>query len=256
MKHRLNIAFLILAYAAIITASFYYDVSRWWLLLPTALFLIIAGLGSAFIKSQYHVKALCGIKTTRRQVSITFDDGPTPATEQVLDLLHKYNMKGTFFCIGKQIEKYPQILARTVSEGHTIGNHTYSHSSKLSLFSNKQVVQEIMRTNELIANATGLEAKLFRPPFGVTAPNIAKALRATAHTVIGWNIRSLDAVTEDEQKIFKRIKSRVRPGSIILLHDTSLKSVNVLEQLLVLLQENNYEAITVDRLLNITAYEE
>lgn len=234
--------------------SFYYSVSGWLLLIPLIIFFAIAGLGSAFVCSDYHVKALCSSKTTEKKVAITFDDGPHPESLKVLELLKQYNAKGTFFCIGKQIEKYPEIFKRIVDEGHVVGNHTYSHSSTLTL--SNHAIWELVTTDELIENVTEKLPRLFRPPFGVTAPNIAEALKTTGHIAIGWNIRSLDTVIKNENKIFNRIKSRLKPGSIILLHDTSSRSVNVLEQLLVLLQENGYEAVTVNKLLNIPAYEE
>ena len=85
--------------------------------------------------------------------------------------------------------------------------------------------------------------------------NISKALKFTKHKVIGWNIRSLDTKIQSEKNILKRIQKRLAPGSIVLLHDTSEKTVRVLEQLLVILSENQYEAVTVETLLKISAYE-
>jgi peptidoglycan/xylan/chitin deacetylase (PgdA/CDA1 family) len=95
----------------------------------------------------------------------------------------------------------------------------------------------------------------FRPPFGVTNPMIAKAVSKTKHHVIGWNIRSLDTVYENENIIFERVKNKIKPGGIILLHDTSQKSVNVLERLLLFLKTENYSIVSVDKLLNLSAYE-
>ena len=241
-------------YVLLVVLSFNYYIAWVWFIIPAVLFVTVAGLGSAFVCSNYHVKALCSAKTHSKKIAITFDDGPHPETLKVLDLLNQYNAKGTFFCIGRQIEKYPEILNQVVNQGHTVGNHTYNHSSTLTL--STRALEELTSTDEIIKNVTGKKPMLFRPPFGVTAPNIAKALKITGHTVIGWNIRSLDTIIEDEKKIFNRIKKRLRPGSIILLHDTSERAVNIFEQLLVLLQENNYTAVTVDELLNITANEE
>jgi peptidoglycan-N-acetylglucosamine deacetylase len=254
LKHTINTTIALVLYVLLVVLSFSYAIPWWLFIVPGLAWFTIAGLGSGFVCSNYHVKALCSAKTTTKRIAITFDDGPAPETEKVLDLLKQYGAKATFFCIGRQVEKYPEILARIINEGHTVGNHTYSHSPALTL--SPHAFQELVTTNELIEKVTGKRTRLFRPPYGVTAPNIAKALKRTGHTVIGWNIRSLDAIIMDEQKIFKRITDRLKPGSIILLHDTSLRSVNVLEQLLVLLHENGYEAVTIDELLNIPAYEE
>ncbi|MGV3461389.1 MAG: polysaccharide deacetylase family protein [Flavobacterium sp.] len=238
-------------------AAFFYGISWWWLFGPAAIWLIIAVAGSGLVQTGYHVKIFCANPDlTEKVIAITFDDGPTPETLTVLELLSKYDAKATFFCIGKQIEKHPDIFRQTIAEGHTVGNHTYSHSPKMGLWNKAEVLAELMKTNDIIRNVGGVKALLYRPPYGVTFPNLAKAVKTTGHKVIGWNIRSLDAVIQDEQRILKRITSRLKPGSIILLHDTSQKSVNVLEQLLVILQRENYRLVTADELLKIDAYED
>lgn len=235
----------------------YYNISWWWILLPAVVWFVIVACGSGLIYSNYHVRALCSNKRVGgKKIAITFDDGPTLETDKILDVLQKKGVKATFFCIGGQIEKHPEILQRIASDGHTIGNHTYSHSTRFGFLNSVEIAGELQLTDKLVQDNSGLKTKLFRPPYGVTSPFVARALKLTGHTVIGWNIRSLDAIVKDESRIMKRIKSRLTPGSIILLHDTSLKTVNVLEQLLVLLQENNYQVVTVDNLLNIPAYEE
>lgn len=228
----------------------------WWYLLLFFGLIGITSWGSFDIRLNYFLKAYSNNPNENaKRIALTFDDGPHEMTDKVLDLLLKYNAKGTFFCIGTQIEKHPDILQRIISEGHIVGNHTYSHSKSFGFFSTNEVEQEITQTNTLLENKIQKNALLFRPPFGVTNPNVAKAIAKTGHYVIGWNIRSLDTVIEDESQILERIKSRIKPGGIILLHDTSLKTVNVLEQLLLFLQSENYQMITVDELLNISAYE-
>ncbi|MXN90012.1 polysaccharide deacetylase family protein [Flavobacterium sp. Sd200] len=256
LTHRIN-TICFFATAILLAVLAFTDVLSWWWLLATPfIWLGIAVAGSGLIRSGYHIKALYRKKhPTVKEVAITFDDGPTPETEKVLELLAKYNAKATFFCIGTQIEQYPEIVNKTVAAGHTIGNHTYSHSKQLSIFPVEKTVNELLETDALINESTQRRPLLFRPPFGVTSPNIAKALKLTGHYVIGWNVRSLDAVIDSEVKIFNRIKGRLAPGCIILLHDTSQKTVNVLEQLLLLLQQEGYKAVTVDRLLDIPAYE-
>ncbi|MFL9844656.1 polysaccharide deacetylase family protein [Flavobacterium rhizosphaerae] len=257
LKHRINTFFLFFALLLLAGLSFWVVVPFWVFVLPVLLWLIIAVAGSSVITLNYHIKAYCGNPdVTANTISLTFDDGPTPETLKVLQLLKKYNAAATFFCIGTQVEKHPEILKKIIEEGHTVGNHTYSHAAKMGFFSAEKVKQELQHANKAIYNAISKQALLFRPPFGVTNPNIAKALKATGHTVIGWNNRSLDAVIPDEDTIFNRVTQRLAPGCIILLHDTSQKTVNVLERLLVFLQQNNYKSVTVDQLLNIPAYEE
>lgn len=213
-------------------------------------------MGSGLIGMNYHLKSFSSNKSLDgKKIAITFDDGPNPYTEIVLDILKANNIQATFFCIGSQIEKYPEIFKRIIAENHIVGNHSYSHSNKIGLFSKEEMISEIETTNKIIFNYSGKKSNYYRPPFGVTNPNIAKALKITNHKVIGWNIRSLDTKIQSEEKILKRIKKRLSPGSIVLLHDTSEKTVRVLEQLLVILSENQYEAVTVETLLQLPAYE-
>ena len=218
---------------------------------------IITSIGSVNISWNYYLKALNKNDTIiKRHVAITFDDGPNNIyTLEVLKLLKRYKAKASFFCIGKNIEMYPKILKEIVNQGHIIGNHTYSHSYLMGFFSKENVINEINCTNKLVEKILGKKMKLFRPPFGITNPSIAKAINEEKKQVIGWNIRSLDTIINDEKKILNRIKNKISPGSIILLHDTSKKSVNVLKQLLIFLYKNNYQSVTVDTLLNIDAYE-
>ena len=255
LTHKINTGFFLAVIIFLAVYSNYNMLPLWVFIIPITLWVIITGFGSAFVQSGYHIKTLNkSSATTGRKIAITFDDGPTSETLKVLDLLKRYNVKATFFCIGKQIKKYPEIFQKVINEGHTVGNHTFNHLPEMGFFSVAKILNELESTDVLIKQHAS-KPLLFRPPYGVTNPNLAKAIKRTGHFVIGWNIRSLDAVIKDENKIFNRIKTRLAPGSIILLHDTSQKTVNVLEQLLILLQEQNYEAVTVNELLNIPAYE-
>src|SRR5690606_2029924 len=122
-------------------------------------------------------------------------------------------------------------------------------------FLSEQVVHNgIASTEKIIQQITGKIPNLFRPPFCVTKPNIARAGQETRVEVIGWNVRSLDTVIESEDKILSRILDRFEKGSIILLHDTSTKTLNVLERLLIIMEKKQIQSVTVDELLNIKAY--
>ena len=212
--------------------------------------------GSANIGSNYHVRAYCkNPSETARNIAITFDDGPNPMTLQILEILKNHQATATFFCIGKNIETHPQILKRIVDEGHVVGNHSYSHSHFFDFFGKDRVIEELRQTDELIENITGKKPIFFRPPYGVTNRAIGKALKVVKHKVIGWNIRSLDGGVKNERFIFNRIKNRISPGGIILLHDTSQQSANVLERLLTTLREKKYEVVSLEHLLDIKAYE-
>ncbi|WP_172281125.1 polysaccharide deacetylase family protein [Chryseobacterium sp. LAM-KRS1] len=205
--------------------------------------------GSFDIKLGYFVNSITHKKTKVKEVALTFDDGPTEFTPQFLDLLQEHHIKATFFCIGKQIEKYPDTFKRIIAEGHSIGNHTYTHSNSTGFLPTVKMTDEIAKCDEIIASVGNTTTVLYRPPFGVTNPSIAKAIKRSGKISIGWNVRSLDTVIEDERKIYKRIISKIKPGSIVLLHDTSEKTYRVLVDLLLFLKDKKYSAFTIDSII-------
>ncbi|MHC0444357.1 polysaccharide deacetylase family protein [Flavobacterium sp. 3-218] len=228
-----------------------------WFVLIILVWIGINAFGSARISSNYHVKAFCNNPLEKeKKIALTFDDGPSVYTLQVLELLKKYNAKATFFCIGKNIETHPEILQKVISEGHLVGNHSYSHSKFFDFYNAKKVIEELQKTDELLEKFTSKKINFFRPPYGVTTPSIRRALEVTGHNVIGWNIRSLDGGTTNVELILKRIKKHVSPGGIVLLHDTGSHSVLVLEQFLQFLQQNDYQVVSIEELLNLKAYED
>jgi peptidoglycan/xylan/chitin deacetylase (PgdA/CDA1 family) len=238
-------------------ASFYVAIEIKYFVLVAVLWFLIVFWGSAYIASHYHVQTYCSNPLeTDKKIALTFDDGPHEMTVLVLDVLRKYNDKATFFCIGKNIEAHPDIFKKIIEEGHTVGNHSYNHSPFFDFYRKKQVIAEIEQIDALIESFLGKKATLFRPPYGVTNPSIRRALAVTQHKTIGWNIRSLDGITKNEKFIFDRIIKRIKPGGIVLLHDTSIQTVQVLEQLLSFLQKNNYAVVPLEELLNIKAYED
>src|SRR5690606_22218329 len=129
--------------------------------------------------------------------------------------LKKYNARATFFCIGKNIGENPQLFRKIIAQGHTVGNHTYSHSNGFGFFPAQKVREELERTNKLVKKISGLEMKLYRPAFGVTNPNIAKAIQITGLKSIGWSIRSLDTTKSSEGSVLNRITERISKGDII-----------------------------------------
>lgn len=201
--------------------------------------------GSFDIELGYFVNSITHKSTRIKEVALTFDDGPTEFTPKFLDLLKEHQVKATFFCIGKQIEKYPETFQRIIAEGHTIGNHTLSHSNSTGFLSTSKMVVEIEDCDEVMNKVGNLKTDLYRPPFGVTNPSIAKAIKQTHKKSIGWNVRSLDTIIDDEKKIYKRITKGLKKGSIILLHDTSEKTYRVLIDLLVFLEREKYSTFTI-----------
>jgi peptidoglycan/xylan/chitin deacetylase (PgdA/CDA1 family) len=252
--HKTNFLFLAIL-SVLVTLSFFVSINWWWFLMILGFRFVILVVGSFFISLNFHLKAYCNNPLeTDKKIALTFDDGPNEITLSILEILEKYNVKAAFFCIGKNIEKHPEILKQIVEKGHTVGNHSYSHSNFFDFYRKNRVIGEILKTDSLIESVSGKKVQLFRPPYGVTNPSIRKALEVTKHKVIGWNIRSLDGVLKDEKIIFARIKNRIVPGGIVLLHDAP-HTVTILERLMLHLESIEYKVVSIEELLKIKAYE-
>lgn len=187
-------------------------------------------------------------------IALSFDDGPTEETLKILDVLDRYRVKAGFFCIGKSIEENPEIFKEIINRGHMVGNHTYSHTRKMGFLSSKTIKNEIDKCNAVVEKLTGMKLLLFRPPFGIINPKTQKALKMTGHKVIGWSVRSYDAILNSEDYVLKRITRNLKTGDVILLHDNNPQTVSILEQLLIFLETNHYKAIRPDNLFEIDAY--
>ncbi|NDV60699.1 polysaccharide deacetylase family protein [Bacteroides sp. 519] len=202
------------------------------------------------IGSGVYLKAYCRKKTSEKVVTLTFDDGPDSIqTPKVLDILKARNISATFFCIGHKLTGNEDIIKRIEAEGHTIGNHSYSHSGVFPLYSSAKIKQDLQHCQQLLYSITGKETKWFRPPFGVTNPPIAKAVKELGYHTIGWNIRSLDTQGMAHQKVLGRIRKRLCPGSIILLHDRMPDSDILLLKVLDLLDEEGYRIVGLNEII-------
>lgn len=256
MKHLIARYFFVSVLLLLALWSLFAAISVWYFVWICVIWFVCNLIGSSFIRLNYHVTAYCSNpKTDEKIVALTFDDGPSENTLEVLDILKKHNATATFFCIGKNIEKHPEILRRIDQEGHLIANHSYSHSDFFDFYRKNRVAQELKETDNLILEITGKKPQLFRPPYGVTNPSIRRALEITKHKTIGWNIRSMDGISKNTSAIFNRIVRQLSPGSVVLLHDTRVQTNAVLEQLLLSVAEKNFRVVSLEKLLNLKPYE-
>lgn len=216
---------------------------------------MIISIGSFKISLNFYLKSYIKSKTDEKIIAITFDDGPcAEVTPQLLDILDSEGISATFFCIGNKIEKYPEIIKSIDQKGHLIGNHSYSHHRWFSFYSSKKMETEINRTSELIKHTIGKFPTLFRPPFGVTNPNLKQALATVNMYSIGWSLRSFDTVNNVE-KVTSKLKRKTRPGDVVLFHDNDIKILEIIPAYLKWLKENGFNIVSVDQMFNIKAYE-
>jgi peptidoglycan/xylan/chitin deacetylase (PgdA/CDA1 family) len=188
------------------------------------LFTVFALLGILFWyactvpSSQVFGPALVRGPADGKRLTLTFDDGPAaPFTEQILDILRDCRVPATFFVCGKNVERHPEITRRIHAEGHTLGNHTYSHPH-LYFRSRKEIVEEIDRAQQVIHKTTGQYPDLFRPPYGARWFGLLPVLRERGLRLVQWSDTGYDWMRGTEDIVRAALKN-LRPGSVILLHD-------------------------------------
>ncbi|MDO9212405.1 MAG: polysaccharide deacetylase family protein [Methylococcales bacterium] len=256
MTYNSTRCYLIIASGIIVLSHAFFTVSLWWLLLPSLIYLACIIYGSSVIQANFFAPAYCSADTTEKIIALSFDDGPHPEyTPQVLALLAQYNATATFFVIGKDIHGNETLLKQMLAEGHSIGNHSYSHSFFIDFKNVQGFKDELNQTSDLVFNIIGKRMTLFRPPYGVTTPNLAKAAKLLDYRIIGWNIRSLDTTKDSVEVITRRVQSQIKSGAIILLHDTSHKTIQVLERTLNFAQQQGYKIVGIENMLEIEAYQ-
>ena len=169
------------------------------------------------------------IKTTKKEIYLTFDDGPVPDfTPWILKTLKAYQAKATFFCVGENIKKYPHIYRQIKDEDHRIGNHTYNHLQGWKTPTNKYI-KNILKAESYLQDETDQKTKkLFRPPHGRIRPVQAKILRKKGYQIIMWDVLSgdFDQSLSKELCLELTIKN-IKNGSIIVFHDSDKSFKNL-----------------------------
>ncbi len=179
-------------------------------------------------------------------VALTIDDGPNRNTAQVLDILAAYNAKATFFVVGSRVEAAPELVARMVAEGHEVGNHSWSHIPFPRL-PEAQILAELENTNAAVSAATeGYTPQLFRPPYGSYSPRVAAIV---PYAPVLWTIDTGDWEAAGYQEIVRHVRQKSGPGSVILMHGFTRKTVRALPEILQNLVDRGFTFVTVSQLL-------
>jgi peptidoglycan/xylan/chitin deacetylase (PgdA/CDA1 family) len=188
----------------------------------------------------------------RRVVALTFDDGPDPArTPALLDALAELGAPGTFFCVGGDVDAHPELAARIARDGHELGNHTYTHRY-LPIARGRSVERELAGTDAAIARATGIVPAIARPPYGGRSPWTVRAFARRGKRVVLWDVNSYDWKGKPAAVVAQRVLERVRPGSIILMHDGGRPETETLAAVRLIvpaLRARGYELATVSAML-------
>ena len=231
----------------------------------------VLGGGTAFLGysvfysgSQVFAPVIKRIKD-RRAVALTFDDGPTPAfTGPVLDILARGNAKATFFLIGRNAQTNPDWVARIVAEGHTVGNHSWDHEHRGAFGSRSYWAAQVERTGRILLDVSGKRPVLFRAPMGFKTFSQARAVQRAGLRFVAWRVRAWDTLSISAHTITRIIKSRVRGGDILTLHDgleparrrcSQEQTVRALPRIIELLRDRGLRCVSLEAALDFPVYE-
>lgn len=197
------------------------------------------------------------VKTDKKIVALTFDDGPDPQfTPIILDILKNHGAQATFFVIGQKAKTHPQILQRMAAEGHEIGNHSYSHPDFNKLNKDAQL-EEIDKTTAIIKRLTGQNPVLLRPPGGYLSYDLVEMTKKRNLTIAYWTYQQDSKDWRNETKasaIARHIIKNIRPGQIIILHDgcpNGMATAQAVDMIITQLKEEGYTFVTVSELIKI-----
>lgn len=181
----------------------------------------------------------------QKEIYITFDAGfENGNTERILDALKKHGVKATFFLVGNYFETQPELVKRMAEEGHTIGNHTYSHPDMSKISDIQSFQTELQKNEALYRDILGSEMpKLYRPPQGKFCEENLKMAQQLGYSTVFWSLAYVDWYTDDQptpEQAFSKLLPRIHPGAVVLLHSTSSTNAEILDELLTKWEETGY----------------
>jgi peptidoglycan-N-acetylglucosamine deacetylase len=227
-----------------------------WMLIAIAMvWIALQVYGSIRIQANFYQPSIHKLPGASKSVAITFDDGPAgEQTVRILEILHAEGVKASFFCIGKKIEGQEALLQRIHNEGHLVGNHSHSHHFWFDLFSAGSMSKDLSRMSQDCASVIGVSPRYVRPPYGVTNPNLARAIGKLGWTSVGWTVRSMDTVAKSPDTLLHRLIRGIRPGAIFLLHDTAPLTPEILPEFIRAVRQQGMEFVRLDQFITERPY--
>jgi peptidoglycan/xylan/chitin deacetylase (PgdA/CDA1 family) len=216
-----------------------------------------AGFHTMWPTSQVYGATFIGLPHSSRQLALTYDDGPNdPYTWRLMEVLERHGVKATFFLIGRYVQEKPEIARALVDAGHALGSHTWDHPN-LIFESSDEVRRQLQQTQRAIFDATGVDAKLFRPPFGGRRPVSLRVARSLGLQTVMWSVTCYDWKAKSADEIVSHAERQVRGGDVILLHDGEhhrigvdrSRSVEASDRILTRYQAEGYEFVTIPRMM-------
>jgi len=177
-------------------------------------------------------------------VALTFDDGPSKYTPEILEVLRENNSKATFFVVGSSVDNYKDTLNQIINEGNEIGNHTYNHKD-LTTVTNEELYKQVKGTDDLIYSATGYTPAIMRPPYGASDDELNKKI---LKPVIKWSVDTRDWENRNTEMIVNEILENVQDGDIVLMHDLYESTAEAAKIVIPELVERGYQLVTVSEM--------
>jgi len=205
-----------------------------------------------FFAQQFYNPAL--FEPGEKLVALTFDDGPGIFTDELLDLLEEHESKATFFVVGSRIAAHPQTLRRMIEQGSEVAGHSWNHPNYLSI-EEDEIKFQLQATNSMIFNVTGVRPLMHRVPGGAFDDLVLDVSRELGMSVIQWSLDPWDWRVRNADIVYDDIMSRVRNGSIVVLHDIHAATIEAMERLIPDLIEAEFKLVTVSELLQETGME-
>lgn len=194
--------------------------------------------------SQWLGPVATSFRSKGKEVWLTIDDGPSPVTPELLELLDRFDARATFFMVGEHARKFPEAVTAIISRGHTVGNHSQTHpSATFWALGPGAIADEIEGCSDTLREIAGDSSAWLRTPVGMKNPFVHPIARKNGLTIVGWTARGYDAVAGEPDRIVERMRRDIRPGSIILAHEGRALNIVVLARLLKELSADGYRFV-------------
>ena len=250
-----NTSIALLIFIALVAVLFLFNIRLGMFpLLAVIIYFMLLVIGSVKICMNFYLNAFCKGDTNEKVISLTFDDGPDPeVTMEVLKVLKKFRIEAAFFVIGAKAESHPELVKQILEDGHAVGIHSYKHAFFFDFYGRKKMERDLVEgwKGGRVKEWKSGEGVLFRPPYGVTNPTMARVVKKMGLVVIGWSIRSLDTTIKDPKKVAARIRKRLHPGAVVLMHDTRKDLPGIVEEVIVFALAKGYRFVGVEQLMGL-----
>ena len=217
-----------------------------------AMFLVLINFLNIYINGTTNTKKdyLISLYNEKKLLVLTFDDGPSKYTTELLDFLESTNTPATFFLLGEQAEKYLDIVLRESSNNNLVCIHSYTHKF-FTKISKEEVLEQVNKTSNIIQDITSITPKYIRVPYGILDDNVKETLKEVNLENVLWTVDSLDWKFKNKEQVVEYIKQNTTGNDIILMHDILQSSIDAAKEIITYYNEQGYEFVTIDEFLKI-----